>query len=291
MTDQTREALVVTADEWIIEPRGRSWTSQVREVWRYRRLFKYFGKRAVERRYQGTFLGVSWLFIRPLFPLLIRTMIFGGLLGVNAPGVPYFLFLLVGSSIWELFSSCLMWATRSLQINRGFLGRMYFPRIIIPAATMSLAFVNFLIMVGVFAVALVYYYITDGRLYLASPGQAVWALGALVLAVTMALGVGLWTAPMNAQYRDVRFTLTYILEFWALLTPILYPLSAVPQKYHWLVLLNPLAGVVQAFKWGVLGIEQVDRTAFAIDAGIVLVVLLAGLWYFSRVEGDAVDRI
>jgi lipopolysaccharide transport system permease protein len=280
-----------TAEQWVIEPRGQSLRSRLVEVWTFRRLFVYFGKRAVERMYQNTVLGRAWLFIRPLFPLLIRTMIFGGVLGVTAPGVPYFVFLLVGSSIWQLFASCLMWATRSLQMNRAFLGRMYFPRVIVPAAVMSAAFVNFLILMGVLAGTLVYYYVQDGRLYLASPAQAPWAIVALVLATAMALGVGLWTAPMNAEYRDVRFTLTYVLEFWALLTPIMYPLSAVPEKYHWIVYLNPLAGVIQAFKWGVLGIEGVDLRVLAIDAGLIGLVLLSGLWFFGRVEGQAVDRI
>ncbi len=154
MSTLPRHEALAAPDEWVIEPRGRRWSAQVREVWQYRRLFRFFGKRAVERLYRGTFLGIAWLFIRPLFPLTVRTLVFGGLLGVKSPGVPYFLFLLVGSSIWDLFSSCLMWAMRSLQMNKGFLGRMYFPRLIVPAATMSIAFVNFLIVMGVLAAAL-----------------------------------------------------------------------------------------------------------------------------------------
>jgi lipopolysaccharide transport system permease protein len=291
MPNPRAEDALTVATEWVIEPRGRGWSAQVRDVWLFRRLFRYFGQRAVERLYQNTILGRAWLLIRPLFPLVVRALVFGGLLGVNTPGVPYFLFLVVSSSIWDLFSSSVMWATRSLQINRSFLGRMYFPRVIVPAATMSVAFINFLIMMGVLAVSLGYYYVTEGRVYLASPGHIVWAIAALLLAVGLALGIGLWTAPMSAEFRDVRFTLAYVLEFWALLTPVIYPLSAVPPRYQWLVYLNPMAGVVQAFKWGVLGIESVNRTALAVDAGVVCVVLMLGLWFFGRVEAQAVDRI
>jgi len=286
----SNELTAPPAEEWVIEPRGRSAWSQLREVWTYRRLFGYFGKRSVERRYRNTVLGPAWLIIRPVFPIAVRTLVFGGVLGVNSPGVPYFLFTMVGSSVWDLFSGCLMWSTRSLQLNRGFIGRLYFPRVIVPAATMALAFLNFLIMLGIMAVALGYYYYTDHRLYLAPPGNMLWALGAVIVSATLALGIGLWTSPMNAQYRDVRFTLSYILEFWALLTPVMYPLSHIPAKYHWIVFLNPLAGVVQAFKWGVLGIEELNVTAFVIDIGITLLVLLSGLWYFTRVESQAVDR-
>ena len=285
------EVMEQTAEEWVIEPRARSLKARIVEVWTFRRLFTYFGHRAVARMYQNTLLGRSWFLIRPLLPLAIRAMIFGGVLGVEAPGVPYFLFLLVGSSLWQLFASGLMWATRSLQMNRAFLGRMYFPRVIVPASMMAVAFVNFLIMAGVMAGTLVYYYVKDDQLYLGSAAQAPWAIVAIVLASLTAIGVGLWTAPMNAQYRDVRYTLTYVLEFWALLTPIMYPLSAVPEKYHWAVYLNPLAGVVQAFKYGVLGIESVDPAILAIDAGLVLLLLLSGLWFFGRVEGQAIDRI
>jgi lipopolysaccharide transport system permease protein len=279
------------ADQWVIEPRGRNVRARLLEVWTFRRLFAYFGMRAVERLYQSTALGAAWLFIRPLFPLAINAFVFGGVLGIKSPGVPYFLFLLVGSSIWDLFSSGLMWATRSLQLNRGLLGRMYFPRIIVPIATLAVAFVNFFITLAVLIGALIYYRITDGLWYLAGPGHLVWALVAVVLAATFALAIGLWTAPMNAQYRDVRFTLSMVLGFWALLTPVMYPVSAVPPRYVWVVYLNPLAGIVQAFKWGVLGIESLQPTILAIDTALVLGVLLSGFWYFARAEGDAVDRI
>jgi lipopolysaccharide transport system permease protein len=291
LTSTSSDVPSPAADQWVIEPRGRTMFGQLREVWVYRRLFVYFGKRSIERLYRNTALGPAWLFIRPLFPVAIRTLVFGGVLGVGAPGaVPYFLFALVGSSVWDLFSSCLMWATRSLQMNRSFLGRMYFPRVIVPAAMMSLAFVNFLIMTGVMAVAMAYYYVTQGQIFLNGWTGVPWAIGAVLVAVTLGLAIGLWTSPMNAQYRDVRFTLAYILEFWALLTPVMYPLSKIPPQYHWIVFINPLAGVVQAFKWGVLGIEELDPTIFLIDAVLTLVILLSGLWYFTRVEAQAVDR-
>jgi lipopolysaccharide transport system permease protein len=294
LAPSTADVPEAAAESWVIEPRGKSPFSQLREVWAYRRLFSYFGKRSVQRRYRNTVLGPAWLIIRPVLPIAIRTLVFGGVLGVDSPGVPYFLFTMVGSSVWDLFSGCLMWSTRSLQMNRGFIGRLYFPRVIVPAATMALALVNFLIMLGIMGVALAYYYYKDGQLYLAGPSHLPWALAAVVMAVTLAFSVGLWTSPIGAQYRDVRFTLSYILEFWSLLTPVMYPLShmlsRLPPKYHWVVFLNPLAGVVQAFKWGFLGIEELNVTAFVVDVFLTLLVLLSGLWYFSRVEGQAIDR-
>ena len=285
------EVPTTVADTWVIEPRGQNAVARLREIWIYRRLFRYFGKRSVEKLYRNTALGAVWIVIRPVFPIAIRALVFGAVLRVAAPGaVPYFLFLLVGSSIWDLFSSCLMWSTRSLQVNRGLLGRMYFPRIIVPVATMAIAFVNFFIVLCVTGIAVGYYYTTTGVWHLAGPAHAMWAVVAVLMATALALAIGLWASPLNAQYRDVRFTLMYVLEFWALLTPVMYPLSAVPERFHWIVFLNPMAGVVQAFKWGVLGIETLDPRILAIDAGIILVALVSGIWYFTRVEAQAVDR-
>ncbi len=276
-------------DAWTIEPRGHRLAARLREIWVYRRLFVYFGKRAVEKLYRNTFLGKAWIVIRPVFPIAIRALVFGGVLRVDAPGVPYFLFLLVGSSVWDLFSGCFMWATRSLQVNRGFLGRMYSPRIIVPIATMSIALVNFAITIGVVVAALIYYRVTTGIWYLAG-AQLGWALAAALTAVALALAIGLWTAPLNAEFRDALH-LQYILEFWALLTPVMYPLSAVPPQRYRIVFINPLAGVVQTFKWGVLGVEGMDPAIFAIDVAVSVAVLASGVWVFTRVEGQAVDRI
>lgn len=279
------------AQDWIIEPRGRNLGARVREVWQYRRLVRYFGVRAGQRLYQGTALGKFWLFLRSPLPVVLRAMVFGGILNVTAPaGLPYFLFLLVGSTIWELFAGCLNWATRSFQLNRSFLGKMYFPRVILPIATMAPAFLFFGIMVVVLGCAFVYYYVQDGQMYFAA-SQFQWSLAAILLAVTMAMGVGLFTSVLNAEYRDVRYTLRYVLEFWALLTPIVYPVTAIPEKWRWLVWINPMASVVQAFKWGLLAIEPVDPAVFLMHTAIAVGVLMCGLWYFGKAEGYAVDRI
>ena len=294
MTYDSKEAAaaaLANLEEWTIEPRSTSFGARAREVWVYRRLMRYFAARAIERLYQKTMLGKAWIFIRPLFPLIIKAMVFGGLLGVNAPGVPYFLFLLVGSSIWDLFAGALMWATRSLQINRGVLSRMYVPRVILPAATMAPAFVNFAIMMAVLLGTLIYYRVVDGVFYVNSPAQLVWAVAAVLMTFTLALGIGLWTSVAGAEVRDVRFTLAYVLDFWLFLTPVLYPLSVVSEQWQWLFMLNPMTGPVQAFKWGILGIESVNYTVFAVDALVIIGVLVLGLAFFSRAEATAIDRI
>jgi lipopolysaccharide transport system permease protein len=278
--------------EWQIEPRSPTIAARVRELWAHRRLFRYFAVRAMQRLYQGTVLGKVWLVLRSPIPAVLQAMIFGGVLGIQAPGgLPYFLFLFTGTCIWQLFANGLMWATRSFQMNRAFLGKLYFPRLILPAATMAIAFVYFAIMIVMLALTFAYYYVFEGKAYLAPAGQFWWAGLAFVNAVGLALGVGLFTSVLNAEYRDVRFTLRYVLEFWALLTPIIYPVTAVPEKWRWLVYLNPMTSVVQAFKWGVLGVEPVSPLSVLGGTVMVIVVMLIGLLYFGKAEGRAVDRI
>jgi lipopolysaccharide transport system permease protein len=283
---------VAPSNEWVIEPRSRGIGSRLREVWDYRRLFRYFAARALERLYKGTALGKVWLFLRSPIPVFLQAMIFGGVLGVTAPaGLPYFVFLMTGTCVWTLFAQGLMWATRSFQINRSFLGKMYFPRIILPASCMAPAFFFFFVMLVMLGLTFVYYGLAKGQWHMASLSLWPWSVAAVLVAYLLALAIGLFTSVLNAEYRDVRFTLTYVLQFWSLLTPIIYPISAVPEQYRWLVFINPMSSVVQAFKYGILGVEPVSPLQFLTGIVVTLVVLMCGLWYFGRAEGQAVDRI
>jgi lipopolysaccharide transport system permease protein len=274
---------------WVIDPRRAGLLARARDVWRYRKLLRFFAGKSLQKLYKRTVLGSAWLFIRPLFPLAVNTIVFGGMLGVGSNGVPYFLFLNVGNTAWDLFASASMWGTRSLDLNRGLISRIYVPRLILPFAMMSPSFLNLAIQIAVLAVALVYYRVTTGVLYL-TPQHLPWALLALAMSLLMALGLSLWTSVPALVARDVRFTLGYVMSFWVLLTPVLYPINLPPQ-YAWLLLLNPMAAIVNTFKYGVLGIEVLDLQALAIAAVLIFLLLLSGLWYFSRAEADAADKV
>jgi lipopolysaccharide transport system permease protein len=258
-------------------------------MWRYRRLLRFFAFRAVEKLYRRTVLGWGWILLRPLIPLLVNTLVFGGLLGLDSEGVPYFLFLITGMSLWELFSDCVTWGTRSLDLNRGFLSRIYVPRLIMPIATMTPAFVEFVIVSTVLAVSLVYFRVSSGVWYI-TPGNLGWAAASLALTVFFALGISLWTSVPALQARDVRFTLAYVLGFWLYLTPVLYPISVAP-RYAWLLWLNPLAALVNTYKFGVLGIGTVDVRQLGMAFALSLVLFASGLWFFSRAEADAADKV
>jgi len=275
-------------DTWVIEPRREALAARVRDVWRYRRLLRFFAGKSMSKLYKRTVLGASWIFIRPLFPLLVNTIVFGGVLGVGSNGIPYFLFINCGNALWDLFSQAVTWGTRSLELNRGFMTRIYCPRLILPIATVTPAYVNFGINLAVLAVALAYYRITTGVLYW-TPWHMGWAVLSLVLASGLALGMALWTSVPAMQARDVRFTIGYVLGFWLFLTPVLYPLN-VPPKYAWLLALNPMVAPINGFKYGLLGISKVSPVEWIISAIETVIVVMSGLWFFGRMEADAADK-
>jgi len=273
---------------WVIEPRREGLVARLRDVWRYRRLLQFFASKSLQKLYARTALGRSWILIRPLFPLLVSTVVFGGVLGVGSQGVPYFLFLAVGSATWDLFNQATLWGTRSLEMNRSFLTKIYIPRLILPMANMAPAVLNFVIHLGIIVVAVLYYGIRRGEWYLTPLGLP-WAFLAVLMALLLALGISLWTSVPAMVMRDVRFTLTYVLGFWLLLTPVLYPLPRTG-KYGWLLVLNPMASVVNTFKYGVLGLDAINPLDLGIALLVIGVVLGSGLWFFGRAEGTAADK-
>lgn len=285
----TTNSVPLAGDGWVIEPRREGARAQLREVWRYRRLMRFFGSRSLQKLYARTVLGWSWLFIRPLFPLLVNTFVFSGVLSVSSGDVPYFLFLVVGMTPWEFFSGMVMWGTRSLELNRGMLSRIYVPRLILPVAMVAPAMLNFTIHLGVIAVAAGYFRWSTGKMFV-EPTTLLWAVQAVVLVWMLALGISLWTSVPALVARDVRFTLNYVLGFWVFLTPVMYPLASVPQKYQWLIALNPMTPAVESFKYGVLRIGVIDSTHLLIAWGVALVMLASGLVFFSNAERSAADK-
>jgi lipopolysaccharide transport system permease protein len=289
MSPAAESSQATSSAEWTLEPRSQGTGPMLRDVWRYRRLLRFFGSRALQKIYARTVLGWSWIFIRPLFPLIVNTFVFSGVLAVSSGNVPYFLFLVVGTASWELFTGIVMWGTRSLELNRGLMARIYIPRLILPIAMATPAWLTFVIHIAVVACAMVFYRVTRGTLFM-QPSALPWALQACLLVWVLGLGISLWTSVPAIVARDVRFTLNYVLGFWVFLTPVMYPLSSVPEKYRWLIALNPMTPAVESFKYGVLGIGAIDSRHLLIAWGFALVVLGSGLLFFMKAERTAADR-
>jgi lipopolysaccharide transport system permease protein len=274
------------SDRWEATPRYPGPIATMGEVWRYRRLFGFIGDRALRRMYRRTVLGWLWIFINPLFPIALRAVVFGGLLGVGSNGLPYFLFLLTGTVVWDVFAASLMWGTRSLEMHGDLSNQIYHPRAILPLGNMTPALLDVALKTGVLVLAIMFFTLRDERLYIRTDAALLWALAALVLAFLLALSISFFTSIWGETARDVRFALSQLLSVWYLLTPVLYPLSQVPEEHRSWMFLNPLAIIVETFKWGLFDVGQFYPDAFAVTSLVVVTVFLSGLTYFSRSEAQ-----
>lgn len=276
--------------QWELSPGHLGAGSTIAEVWRHRQLLRFIGDRALRKTYKRTILGWLWLFINPLFPLALRALVFGALLGVSSNGLPYFLFLVGGTVIWDAFATTLTWGTRSLEMNRNLTEQIYLPRAILPFGNAAPAFLDLALKSGVFLLAVAYYALRDGRVYVRGDLDMLWSAAALLLAWLFALALSLFTSIWGETARDVRFALGQLLSVWYLMTPVLYPLSAVPAEHRQWMLINPMAVIAETFKWGLFGVGEFPAVPLAATAAFVLVLLTAGLVYFAHAEARTIDE-
>jgi lipopolysaccharide transport system permease protein len=277
--------------KWLIEPTRLGFFARVDEIWRYRRILWFFAAERIKDRYEGTTLGPFWLFARPLMPIFISTVVFGRLLNVPSDGVPYFLFYLAGSSCWRIFERSNLWVSQSLESAKGLIKKVYFPRIIAPMASVAPAVTEFAILFTILLLACVAYWIKDGHFYLRFGVGMVAGVIAVVLTCFFAVAIGLWTSVLQVRHKDVRYTVRYVNQFWNYATPVIYPMSQIPPKYHFLMYLNPMAPLVEMYKWGMLGIGQFPAKELASGVVIISVVFGAGLVFFNRSEAASVDKL
>ncbi len=276
--------------QWEVTASPQGPAAAIADAWQHRRLLRFVGDRALRKIYRRTVLGWLWLFITPLFPLALRALIFGALLGVSSNGLPYFLFLLAGTIVWDTFAASLTWGTRSLEMNRHLTEQIHMPRTIMPIGNLTPALLDLGIKLGVFALTLAYYGARDDRLYVRPDAGLLWAAAALAVALLFALALSLFTSVWGETTRDMRFALAQVLSVWYLLTPVLYPLSAVPEEHRAWMLLNPMAIVTETFKWGLFGVGVFNPRALGATACGVFALMLAGFLYFTRAESRAFDE-
>lgn len=268
-----------------IKPSNRAVHLDLRELWAYRELLFFLVWRDVKVKYKQTFIGVAWAIIQPLVSMIIFSVIFGHLAGID-PGldIPYPLFVFAGLLPWSYFSSSLSLSSSSLTGNSNLITKVYFPRLLIPLASIVSPLIDFLmafvILVGLFA-----YY---GRV----PNWHAVAIPAFLLAALLtALGVGLWLSCLNVRYRDVPYAIPFLTQLWLYSTPVIYPVGIIPKDWQWLIALNPMTGVIEAFRWSVLGVGVPHYSIFFTGVGVGLLLTLSGLWYFQRTERHFADVI
>jgi lipopolysaccharide transport system permease protein len=267
-----------------IKPAGGWLSIGGRELWEYRELLFFLVWRDIKVRYKQTALGAAWAVIQPLFMMLVFSLFFGRLGKMPSDGLPYPVFTLCALLPWQLFAQALSESSNSLVTSQHLITKVYFPRLIIPLATVCSGLVDFLISFVLLIGLMIYYGIT--------PGWAALTLPLFVLLALMtAFGTGLWLAAFNVKYRDVRYTLGFIVQFWLFATPVAYSSSLVPARWRALYGLNPMAGVVEGFRWALLGKAEAPGTMLFVSVGVVLLVLIGGLFYFRRLERTFADIV
>src|SRR6266446_6304135 len=266
-----------------IEPVRGHVSLDLRELWQYRELLYFLTWRDVKVRYKQTILGAAWAVIQPVFMMLVFSLFFGRLAHMSSDGIPYPIFVYCALLPWQLFAHALTESSNSLVANERLITKVYFPRLVVPISAVLGGLIDFAIAFVILLLMMAYYGI--------APTRAVLALPALVLfAIMTALAVGLWLSALNVKYRDVRYTINFLIQFWLFATPVAYSSSIVPERWRPLYGLNPMAGVVEGFRWALLG-SKPPGTMLAVSVGVVIVLLIGGLYYFRRMEQEFADVV
>jgi lipopolysaccharide transport system permease protein len=267
-----------------ITPPSRWWAIPFGELWSYHELLYFFVWRDVKIRYKQTAIGAAWAILQPFLTMLVFSLFFGRLAHIPSGGLPYPVFYYSALLPWMYFAAALQNATNTIVENQRLITKVYFPRLALPLSAVLSGLVDFGVSFGMFLVLMVYYGIR--------PGAAVlWLPVFLLLAILTALGVGLWLSALNAIYRDVRYVLPFLVQFWLFASPVVYASSLVPLKWRWLYGLNPMAGVIEGFRWSLTGRGDPPGRMFAVSVGVVIVVLLSGIGYFQKMETTVADVV
>lgn len=267
----------------VIRPRRGMGTLDLGDLWVYRELIVFMTWRDVIVRYKQTFLGVAWAILRPFLSMVVFTIFFGNLAQVPSDGIPYPIFSYTALLPWELFSRALSDASRSLVQNSNMVTKIYFPRMILPLASIFAGVVDFLIAFVVLIGMMLYYHITP-------TSNIIYLPLFILLALVTSLGTGLWLSAANVIYRDVNYVLPFLTQMWMFITPIVYSASMVPEKWQVIYSLNPMAGVVNGFRWALLGTEPPAPTMW-ISVGVAVILLISGLFYFKKTEQQFADLV
>jgi len=277
-------AQVVDLPTIIIRP-SKGWAPlHLKDLWEYRELLYFLVWRDVKVRYKQTVLGAAWAIIQPFFTMVVFSIFFGHLAKIPSDGIPYPIFAYCALLPWQLFSHAMTESGNSLVANQNLITKVYFPRLVIPLSAVLAGLVDFAVAFMVLLAMMAYYGM--------APTMAVATLPLFILlAIATALSVGLWLSAMNVQYRDVRYTIPFLTQFWLFATPIAYPSSLVPEGWRALYGLNPMAGVVEGFRWALLGTANAPGPMLAVSVAVVLALLIGGLYYFRHMERTFADVV
>ena len=257
---------------------------RLRELWEYRELLYFLTWRDIKVRYKQTVLGAAWAIIQPFFTMVVFSLFFGNLAKMPSDGIPYPIFAYAALVPWTFFSNGLVQSSNSLVGSSNLLKKVYFPRLVIPTSSVLSGVVDFFLAFLVLIGMMLFYGILP-------TGNIIWLPFLLVLAFMTSLGVGLWFSAMNVQFRDVRYTVPFVAQFWLFATPIAYPSSLLSEPWRTLYALNPMVGVVEGFRWALLGTNTAPGPIIAASFTAALIILVGGAFYFRRMERTFADVV
>lgn len=269
----------------IIIVAGQAEQQYWKDLWRYRELFYFLAWRDILVRYKQTVIGVLWALIRPLLTMMILTVVFGKWAKMPSEGVPYPILVFAAMLPWQFFANSFSGASNSLIMNTDLISKVYFPRLVVPTSSVVVSFVDFLISVTILFALMVCYDFW--------PTYRIIALPFLIfIAIAVALGAGYWIAALNVKYRDFRYIVPFIVQFGLYISPVGFSTSVVPEQWRWLYSLNPMVGVIEGFRWAILGKDILLYVpGFIISIGIVIIIFISGIKYFRRTERSFADVI
>ena len=273
----------------VIKPKNKLFEVDFKEIWRYRDLYPMFVKRDIITQYKQTILGPAWFFIQPALTTVMYMVVFGGISGISTDGLPQPLFYLAGIVFWQYFSDCLNKTSSTFTANQGIFGKVYFPRMIVPLATVTSNLVRMGIQFLLFIAVYIYYLIIGVGV---APNIYILLLPLLILMLAgLALGFGIIVSSLTTKYRDLTILFTFFVSLWMYATPVIYPLSTMSENRQWIMALNPVTGIMEAFKYGALGVGTFDWGMLAYSFGFMVVLLAVGIVVFNKVQRSFMDTV
>ena len=280
-----------TEQSWdlIITPRKKWWDLQLRDVWHYRDLIGLFVRRDFVSRYKQTILGPLWFIIQPLLTSIVFTVIFGNIAQLPTDGLPQMLFYMSGNILWSYFSTCLTSTSTTFTANAHLFGKVYFPRLVMPVSIVISDLITFGIQFVFFLAYLLFFFLRGSAV-----GLTTWALALPLLLVLMAglgLGFGIIISSLTTKYRDLQYLVSFGVGLWMYATPVIYPVSSIPERWRWVANVNPVTPIIETFRAGFLGAGDASWPRLAYSAGFMVVVIFIGVVIFNRVEKTFIDTV
>jgi len=268
----------------IIKPSRGFIPLDLKSLWEYRELLYFLTWRDIKVRYKQTVIGAGWAILQPFFTMIVFTIFFGKMAKVPSEGVPYPIFSYAGLLLWAYFSGAVTNSSNSLVGSANLITKIYFPRLIMPLSSSFAGILDYFIALSILILMMFFYHITVSPSLLLLPFL-------LLSAFFASTGVGLWLSAVNVKYRDVRYAIPFLIQIWLFATPVIYPTSILPEKFRWILSLNPMAGVIEAHRACILSHQPINWQSLAISLAMTLFIFISGAFYFRRMERSFADII